>query len=123
MATIKIRALEDGGSGPLLGPFTIEADEGSGDGPVAASVVSFNRWVAGGMTFYQSKGGIENSSLFKSYAMECFEELAGEDPEAAARLTDLVVVCSGLPASLQDDLMWQLHRAILASLPGVRFIE
>lgn len=122
MATIKIRALEDGGSGPLLGPFTIEAGEGHG-GLVAASVVSFNRWVAGGMTFYQSKGGIENSSLFKSYAMECFEELASEDPEAAARLTDLVVVCSGLPASLQADLMWQLHRAILASLPGVRFIE
>ena len=122
MATIKICATENGGSGPLLGPFTIEAGE-DGDGLAASSVVSFNRWVAGGMTFYQSKGGIENSSLFKSYAMECFEELASEDPAAAARLTDLVVACGGLPASVEADLMWQLHRAILASLPGVRFVE
>jgi len=123
MATIRICAIEDGGVGPLLGPFTIESGEGDAHAPIAASVVRFNRWVAGGMTFYESKGGIENSSLFKSYTMECFEELAQDDPEVAASLTGLVVFCAGLPASVHADAMWRLHRAILASLPGVSFVE
>lgn len=123
MATIKIRAIEDGRIGPLLGPFAIEGGESDADGLIASSVVRFNRWVAGGMTFYESKGGIENSSLFKSYTIECFEELLRDAPEDAAKLTDLVIVCRDLPDSLRTDKLWLLHRAILASLPGVRFVE
>lgn len=122
MAAIRISAIEGGRIGPLLGPFTIESDDDK-QGALVDSVVRFNRWVASRMTFYKSKGGIENSSLFKSYTMECFEELASDDPETAASLTDLVVDCAGLPASLEADAMWRMHRAILASLPGVTFVE
>ncbi len=123
MATIMIRPIDDGGVGPLLGPFIIESGGGDAPATIVSDVVRFNRWVAGGMSFYDSKGGIENSSLFKSYTIECFEELARDEPEVAAGLTGLVVVCAGLPAGVQRDPMWKLHRAILASLPGVGFVE
>ncbi len=121
MAAIKICAIADGAAGPLLGPFTIESSDPDTREPVVANLLRFNRWVANGMTFYGSKGGVENSSLFKSYAIECFEELAQDEPATAASLTDLVIICSGLPSSLDTDPFWQLHRAILATLPGVQF--
>ncbi len=75
------------------------------------------------MSAYGNKGGTEASSLFKSFATECFNELASEHPEAAAHLTGLVVICNELPASLRHDYAWRLHRAVLATLPGVSFIE
>jgi hypothetical protein len=137
MPAIRIRPLPDGGRGPLGGPFTIERaaaesvsaryagiQDASVDAQaVVATVVEFGRWISQGMTYYQNKGGIEDSSLFKSFAAECFEELVRDSPEAAALLTGLTVICEGLPASLREDPMWLLHRAILASLPGVRFVE
>jgi hypothetical protein len=55
--------------------------------------------------------------------MECFEELSHDDPQAAEGLTGLVVNCFDLPARLREDPMWRLHRAILATLPGVTFME
>jgi hypothetical protein len=125
MPAIRIRPLPDGGRGPLGGPFTVESD-GAGDdaqAAVVATVVEFGRWISRGMTYYENKGGIEDSSLFKSFTAECFEELTRDSPEAAACLTGLTVICSGLPSSLRDDPVWLLHRAILASLPGVRFVE
>jgi hypothetical protein len=149
MPAVRICPLPDGGLGPLGGPFTIEsAEEGesadtdppaalpdAGDpqeaaqqdsGPqdnVAATVVQFGRWISRSMTYYQNKGGVEDSSQFKSFAAECFEELARDDPETATQLTGLTVICRGLPAAVSDDPMWRLHRAILATLPGVRFAE
>jgi hypothetical protein len=95
---------------PVEGDLPVEtADE------VVATVVAFGRWISQGMTYYQNKGGFEDSSLFKSFTAECFEELTRDSPESAAHLTGLTVICSGLPDGL--------HRAILASLPGVRFVE
>ena len=133
MPAIKICPLPDGGLGPLGGPFAFEnvaddlqASGAQGTGPgddVVATIVQFSRWISRGMSYYQNKGGIEESSLFKSFTAECFEELARDSPEAAAVLTGLTVICSDLPESLREDPMWQLHRAILASLPGVRFVE
>ena len=123
MAAIRIRALPEGSMGPLWGAFTVESAEEDADGAVASSVVAFGRWVIGGMSAYRSKGGVEESSLFKSYTMECFDELRSETPEMAARLTGLVVLCGELPAELDADAMWRLSRAILATLPDVRFIE
>jgi hypothetical protein len=146
MPAIRIRPLPDGERGPLGGPFAIEGvaesasaqddriqgagiqDAGMQDAAadaqaVVATVVEFGRWISRGMTYYQNKGGIEDSSLFKSFAAECFEELARDSPEAAAFLTGLTVICGTLPASLKEDPAWLLHRAILASLPGIRFVE
>jgi hypothetical protein len=128
MPAIKICPLPDGSLGPLGGPFTIErAGSGSAEvdsqADVITTVLQFGRWIARGMTYYQNKGGIEDSSLFKSFAAECFEELTRDAPEAAAHLTDLTVICSGLPAAVAEDAVWRLHHAILATLPGVRFVE
>jgi hypothetical protein len=132
MSAIRIRPLPDGGHGPLGGPFIIESataekqDAGAEDAhaqAVVATVVEFGRWISQGMTYYQNKGGIEDSSLFKSFTAECFEELVRDSPDTAALLTGLTVICDGLPASLREDPMWLLHRAVLASLPGVRFVE
>ena len=128
MPAIRIRALPDGGRGPLGGAFTVEsaAVEGpaAGHSPsVVATVVAFGCWISQGMTYYQNKGGIADSSLFKSFTAECFEELTRDSSEAAAHLTGLTVICSDLPESVSRDPMWLLHRAILASLPGVRFVE
>jgi hypothetical protein len=127
MPVIRIRPLPDGGRGPLGGAFAVESAAAEGDGAdpqaVVATVVEFGCWISRGMTYYQNKGGIEDSSLFKSFTAECFEELARDSPEAAAHLTGLTVICSDLPKSLREDPMWLLHRAILASLPGVRFVE
>jgi hypothetical protein len=153
MLVVRICRLSNRGLGPLGGPFTVEsvpesagadqqvavaevsAPEAAGppqnsgpqdSGPqddVVATVVQFVRWISRGMSYYQNKGGIEDSSLFKSFAAECFEELTRDAPEAAAQLTGLTVICRGLPAAVTDDPTWRLHRAILATLPGVRFVE
>jgi hypothetical protein len=129
MPAVRICPLPDGGLGPLGGPFTIasadgeRADGDSADGAAVATIVQFVRWISRGMSYYQNKGGIADSSLFKSFAAECFEELTRDVPEAAEHLTDLTVICSGLPAAVAGDPMWHLHRAILATLPGVRFVE
>jgi hypothetical protein len=148
MPAVRICPLPGGVLGPLGGSFTIESvnAESAGADPetsgpqaagpepavhrdaspiddVAATVVQFGRWISRGMSYYQNKGGIEDSSLFKSFAAECFEELTRDAPEAATQLTGLTVICSGLPIAVTDDPMWRLHRAILATLPGVRFVE
>lgn len=123
MPAIKIRAIGDGGLGLLGGPFAIESCEEDQQSLVVSTVVHFNRWVSDGVSHYRSKGGVEQSSLFKSFTRECFEELTQDNPEAAAALTDLMVICSELPAGLRDDRIWLLHRAILATLPGVSFVE
>jgi hypothetical protein len=140
MPAIRIRPLPDGDRGPLGGPFIVESvtvesaaveSAAAGDSPdrgespeeVVATVVDFGRWISRGMTYYDNKGGFEDSSLFKSFTAECFEELSRDNPEAAACLTGLTVICSDLPESLRDDPTWLLHRAILASLPGVRFVK
>ncbi len=90
MAAIRIRTLPDGEIGPFGGPFAVEWC--GGDPKTVASVVQFVQWVAGGMSWYGNKGGLEDSSLFKSYTAECFEELARDLPEVASHLTGLVVV-------------------------------
>jgi hypothetical protein len=131
MPAIRIRPLPDGGRGPLGGAFTVESAALQEDAvdppndpssPVVSTVVQFGRWISGRMSYYQNRGGVEDSSLFKSFTAECFEELTRDVPEAAACLTDLIVICDELPAHLLDDPAWRLHRAILATLPGVRFI-
>jgi hypothetical protein len=98
MPAVKICPLPDGGLGPLGGPFTVESADADPQGAVAATVVQFGRWISRGMSYYQNKGGIEDSSLFKSFTAECFEELSRDDPDSAACLTDLTVICSGSPA-------------------------
>lgn len=123
MTAVKIRPLPDGGLGPLGGSFTIESIDGDPDGAVIATIVQFARWISRGMSYYQNKGGIEDSSLFKSFTAECFEELIRDAPEAAAHLTGLTIICTALPAAVADDPVWRLHRAVLARLPGVRFVE
>jgi hypothetical protein len=153
MPAVRICPLPGGNLGPLGGSFTVEnvntesaeadprvvsseasgpeADHREAAGPrdaspiddVAATVVQFGRWISRGMSYYQNKGGIEDSSLFKSFAAECFEELTRDAPEAAVQLTGLTVICNELPAAITDDPMWRLQRSILATLPGVRFVE
>lgn len=123
MPSIRICAVADGSFGRLDGPFTIESCDADPQGLVVSSVVHFSRWVLEGISSYKSKGGVEHSSLFKSFTAECFEELERDNPEAASALTDLVVICSALPEALKQDRSWQLHRAILATLPGVSFVE
>ncbi len=123
MPTIRICVVPGGAIGPLGGPFTIESDDLDPRSPLVSSIVQFGRWVIGGMSSYGNSGGIEASSLFKSFASECFDELASENPEIAAHLIDLVVICNELPAGLRNDCMWRLCRAILATLPGVSFVE
>jgi hypothetical protein len=148
MAAVKIRPLPDGRLGPLGGPFAVENvdAESAGTDPqavfsevtsspsaglpdagpqddVAAAAVQFGRWISRAMTYYQNRGGVEDSSQFRSFAVECFEELARDAPEEASLLTGLTVICGGLPAAVTEDPVWRLHRAILATLPGVRFVE
>ena len=121
MTTIFVRPTEGGRFGPLDGPFTILAEPE--DAPVAAIVIAFARHVSGGISFYNNKGGFADSSLFKSFASECFVELESDDPPSASLLSNLVVDCRDLDAAIHKDKIWQLHRAILATLPGVCFLE
>ncbi len=120
MATIFVQPTEGGRFGPLDGPFTILCDPEAAS--VVASVIVFARTVSRGISFYNNKGGFADSSLFKSFANECFAELESDDPPSAALLTNLVVDCRDLDAAIHQDKIWQLHRAILATLPGVQFL-
>lgn len=122
-AVIAILATEGGRCGPLDGPFTLSVAAAEAPAQLIDAVIGFARHVAGGMSFYNNKTGFADSSLFKSFAAECFAELDDEAPEAAALLRNLTVDCRALPAELDNDKMWQLHRAILATLPGVRFLD
>lgn len=121
MARISVCPTEGKKFGPLDGPFTLfgEAD----DPEIDMIVIAFARQVSGGMSFYNNQAGFAESSLFKSFAVECFEELKSDDPQSAALLTDLTVDCRSLDDEIHADKIWQLHRAILATLPGVRFLD
>jgi hypothetical protein len=123
VATIYITATEGGRFGPLDGPFTLHAEPENRSQPIADTLIIFARHVAGGMSFYNNKTGFADSSLFKSFAAECFAELESDEPESAAVLSNLTIDCRALPEALRDDKMWQLHRAILATLPGAAFLE
>lgn len=120
---ISIRAMAGGRFGPLDGPFAILAEPDDQQNPIVETVIFFARHVAAGISFYKNKGGFADSSLFKSFAAECFAELESDDPQSAALLSDLIVDCRTLKDDIRDDKIWQLHRAILATLPGVRFLE
>lgn len=123
MPAIRVRPTVDGRIGPLDGPFTIESDEADPQGQTVAVVVQFARWVRRGLSSYNNKGGLEDSSLFKSFVGECYAELAIDNPDAAASLTNLVVNCADMPEPLKGDRMWRLHRAIFASLPGSQILD
>jgi hypothetical protein len=123
VATISIRALAGGGFGPLDGPFTLIGEPHDPQNAIIDTVIFFARHVAAGITFYNNQTGFADSSLFKSFAGECFAELESEDPQSAALLCDLVVDCRDLNDTIYNDKTWQLHRAIFATLPGVRFLE
>lgn len=122
MPKLFIRPTEGGRFGPLDGPFTLVAESAEGDALVE-TVIAFARHVGSGISFYNNKTGFADSSLFKSFAGECFVELADEDPGSAARLVDLTIDCSGVTEEIHADKSWQLYRAILATLPGVAFQE
>jgi len=121
MAVIVIRPTAGGSFGPLDGPFTLVAEPE--DATLEAIVISFARQVSSGMSFYNNQAGFAESSLFKSYAAECFAELEDDDPASAARLGSLTLDCRSLDEKIRANKMWQLHRAILATLPDVRFLD
>jgi hypothetical protein len=122
VAKIAIIPTEGGRFGPLDGPFTLLATDDK-DQLLVESVILFARRVSGGISFYNNKTGFADSSLFKSFAMECFDELESDEPASAALLRDLVVNCSTLPESVQNDKTWQVYRAILATLPGAILLD
>ncbi len=104
--------------GPWNGPYSIEADH-----PDLPQVASFYvMTVVNGVSSY-NKQAWEQSSLLRSYAAECFEELSGDNPDAGALLENMEVDLSRMPKLLHDHAMWKLHRAILSCLPGVSFVE
>ncbi len=117
MARLIIVETQGGLLGPWNGPFTIEADNPDLPQVVSAYVMT----VVNGVSSYNKKAW-EESSLLRSYAAECFEELRGDNPEAGALLENMEVDLSQAPAALHEQAMWKLHRAILSCLPGVVFI-
>jgi len=128
MTRLLVLATAGGKAGPLDGPFTLSV-EPSGAGPrdpadaeLVKLVVGYVRAVAAGVSSY-NKNAPEDSSNLNSYAGECFEELKAEAPDAAARLENLVIDCSGLPQAVKDQPIWKLDRAILGALPGLAFID
>jgi hypothetical protein len=118
LARLIIIDLKSGVLGPWNGPFDIEAD----DPDLAHIATAYVMKVVGGVSSYNKKAW-EESSLLRSYAVECFEEIREDNPDAGALLEQIEVDLSRMPAPLRDHAMWKLHRAILACLPGVRFIE
>jgi len=111
-----ISATEDGALGPWNGPYTIKSEPED----IAPLVTYYVMTVVAGMSSY-NKQAWEESSLLRSYAVECFEEIREETPEVAAFLENLEVDCSPLPDLLRGHAMWKLHRAILGCLPGANF--
>jgi hypothetical protein len=103
--------------GPWNGPFNIESD----DPNLPQIVTAYVMMVVAGVSSY-NKNAWEQSSLLRSYAVECFEEIRDETPEAGALLENMEVDLSQV-AALHEHAMWKLHRAILTCLPGTRFID
>ncbi len=118
MARLIIIATEGGVLGPWNGPFTIETAD-----PDFAQVVSaYVMMVVNGVSSY-NKNEWEQSSLLRSYAVECFEEIRDDNPPAGALLENIEVDVSCLPEALHKHPIWKLDRAILNCLPGVSFID
>ncbi|WP_148210584.1 hypothetical protein [Beijerinckia indica] len=120
MPVLTILPSPENKAGPLDGPFVLTTPDD--DAELIAIVIAFVRLVIRGVSSY-NKQGMEESSNLKSYAMECYEELQDESPEAAERLIDLMVDCSGMPDALKTHPIWRLDRAILRVLPGIVFEE
>jgi hypothetical protein len=117
LARLFIVATESGSLGPWNGPFTI----GSNDPDFAQVVSAYVMMVVNGVSAY-NKNEWEQSSLLRSYAVECFEEIRDENPPAGNLLENIEVDISQMPDTLRTHPMWKLSRAILACLPGISFI-
>jgi hypothetical protein len=118
LARLIIIETENGMLGPWNGPFTIEAEN-----PDFAQLVTIYVMTAvNGVSSYNKKAW-EESSLLRSYAVECFEEIKSDHPDAGALLENMEVDLSRMPLALREHATWKLHRAILACLPGIYFIE
>ncbi len=118
MARLVIIETEAGQLGPWNGPFTIEAEH-----PDLPYVVSaYVMMVVNGVSSY-NKNEWEQSSLLRSYAVECFEEIRDDNPPAGALLENIEVDISQLPDALRTHPMWKLSRAILSCLPGMVLID
>jgi len=127
MKKILVTALEDGKIGPLLGPFTFALDQSDGNDTIKDEetleiLASFVARVASGVSAY-NKNDMEASSNLKSYALECFDDLKMEFPGLAALIEGLCIDCSPLPASIKEHPIFRLDRAIMRTLPRVRFID
>ncbi len=118
MARLIIVETPNGTLGPWNGPYAIEAEDTDFVQLVSAYVMT----VVNGVSSYNKKAW-EESSLLRSYAVECFEEISSDDPDAGALLENMEVDLSHMPAALREHAMWKLHRAILSCLPGIRFID
>ncbi len=117
VARLTIVESEDGRLGPWNGPFNIAADPPD----LMQIATAYVTMVVGGVSSYNKKAW-EESSLLRSYAVECFEEIAAENPEAGTLLENIEVDLRGMPEPLREHAMWKLHRAILGCLPGISFI-
>jgi len=115
---LNISETTTGPLGPWNGPFDVESDPPDFLPLVSAYVMT----VVGGVSSYNNKAW-EESSLLRSYAVECFEEIREDNPDAGALLENIEVDLSRMPVALREHAMWKLHRAILGCLPGVMFIE
>jgi hypothetical protein len=120
MARISVIPTQDGKFGPLNGPFIL-VDDGASSAAIDA-LVHFVRIVSNGVSIY-NKNEMEVSSLLKSYALECFEELQSDEPDLAIMLENLRVDCSALPEPLKQHPIWKMDRAILRALPGIEFVD
>jgi len=120
MAVVKILPTPDDKAGPLNGPFFLVSPDD--DDELITILIHFVRFVIRGVSSY-NKQGMEDSSNLKSYAIESYEELQDETPDAAERLTDLTIDCSAMPDVLKAHPIWRLDRAILRVLPGIEFRE
>jgi hypothetical protein len=118
MGRIIIVDIAPGTLGPWNGPFSLEDPQSE----LAQVVSGYVMKVVAGVSSYNKKAW-EESSLLRSYAVECFEEIREETPEAAALLENLQVDLTGLSTHLREHAIWTLSRAILGCLPGICFIE
>ena len=105
--------------GPLNGPFLIVAPDVAN---VAEVVIGYLKIVTAGLSAYNNNDW-EKSSLLNSFAVECFEEIDEDNPDAAALLRDLEVDCSALSPELLAHPIFKMDRAILKNLPGVRILD
>jgi len=116
LARLIIKETEDGVLGPWNGPYMIETEPDD----IEPFITYYVMTVVAGMSSY-NKQAWEESSLLRSYAVECFEEIQEETPEIAGFLENLEVDCRLMSDGLRVHAMWKLHRAILGCLPGVDF--